>query len=111
MIFLIPWFALSRMNFYFLCMRDICIEAFELIHNWLLLFYIQADLLVLVNEKYRDWLKSQNNLQSCENDQDELKQREKIVAIFEKLVECCQTNISDREGEPPACNLSSLLSL
>lgn len=58
----------------------------------------EADLLVLVNEKYRDWLKSQNNLQSCENDQDELKQREKIVAIFEKLVECCQTNISDREG-------------
>ena len=53
-----------------------------------------------MDEKYSDWLKNQNSIvQSFENGQEILHHKEKTVAIFEALVQCCQTIISDREGD------------
>ncbi|XP_044171239.1 TELO2-interacting protein 2-like isoform X2 [Acropora millepora] len=59
----------------------------------------KGELLALVDEKYSDWLKNQNSIvQSFENGQEILHHKEKTVAIFEALVQCCQTIISGREG-------------
>lgn len=53
-----------------------------------------------MDEKYSDWLKSQNSIvQSFENGQEILHHKEKTVAIFEALVQCCQTIISGGEGD------------
>lgn len=53
-----------------------------------------------MDEKYSAWLKSQNSIvQSFENGQEILHHKEKTVAIFEALVQCCQTIISGGEGD------------
>ena len=61
----------------------------------------QGDVVQLVNEKYRDWSNSQDNvLKPYGEEQDkEPCDKEKIAAIFEKLVQCCEPVISDGEGK------------
>ena len=53
--------------------------------------------------KYRDWLKKQHfRTKPCDSDQDEESHyKEKIAAIFEKLVEFAEPVILDEHGELP----------
>lgn len=62
-----------------------------------------------MDEKYSDWLKSQNsNVQSFENDQEILHHKEKTVAIFDALVQCCQPIISSGEGDQSFLSISEI---
>ena len=64
----------------------------------------QGDVEQLVIEKYRDWSDSQKSFlkPSGEGQEKEACGKEKIAAIFEKLVQCCEPVISDGEGKFPS---------
>ena len=55
--------------------------------------------------KYRDWINKQDcRTKPCDADQDEESHyKEKIAAIFEKLVEFAEPVILDEHGELPVC--------
>ena len=57
--------------------------------------------------KYRDWLKKQHfRTKPCDGDQDEESHyKEKIAAIFEKLVEFAEPVILDEHGELPVFSI------
>ena len=93
-----------RISIFFIC-TYIPIKLFSMARLKHLSFvdtFEQGDVVQLVNEQYRDWSNSQTSgLKPYGEEQDkESFDKEKIAAVFEKLVQCCEPVISaDGEGK------------
>ncbi|XP_078360633.1 TELO2-interacting protein 2-like [Oculina patagonica] len=58
----------------------------------------KGNLELLLDKKYSDWLKSQSYVKSCDGQDDDAHDKEKIAAVIEKLVQCGEPTISDEGG-------------
>ena len=54
---------------------------------------------LLLDKKYSDWLKSQGFVKSCDGQDADSHDKEKIAAVIEKIVQCVEPTIPDEGGQ------------